>query len=157
MLLRIAADADAEVAAVLTLEAADGRHQLVGVGKARRIRRETLLAGQGIAPESHHVFDAQELEILQQSFGLIGRSTATDQVRHHFHLPLRLDGGADRHGAHPVANHAADIGTVGLRVETELVAVRRDVDVARCEFHQGRDAVEQLFLADTAHRRHDFE
>ena len=135
MLLRITADTDAEMPAVLAFKVADGRDKLVRVRIAGRIGRKPFFAGQGIAPQGHDVLDAHELEVLQQRFRLMGRSPGADQVRHHFHLITALDGGADRHGAHAVADDAPLVASVGLQVEADFIAVGGHVDVARREFH----------------------
>ncbi len=157
MLLGIGSDTDAEMTAILPLEGTYGHNQLVRMGVAGRIGRKALLAGERVAPQRHHVLDAHELEILQQCFRFVGRCSGTDQVRHYFHRIAALDGRADRYGADAVADDAAAVAAVGLRFETDLVAVRGHVDVTRREFHQRGDAFQQLVLADAAHRRHDFE
>ena len=157
MFFRIGSYANAERGAVVLLETADGRHQFVGVCKAGRIRRETLFSRKRVAAQGHHIFDAHELEILQQHFRLVCGCAAADQMRDHFHVVVRLDGRADRHGAYAAADDAAPVTAVGLRLVADFVAGRGHVDVPRSEFHQRRDAGEEFILADPGRRRDDFD
>ena len=157
MFLRISADTDAEAAVAFALKGTDGSDQAIGVGVAVRIGREALFPGEGIAAEGHHVFNAHEREVLQQGFRLVGGRTRTDQMRNHLYLVTALDGGTDRYGTDPVADDAAAVAAVGLRIVADFVAVRGHVDVARREFHERRDAFEQGVFVDAAQGRYDFQ
>ena len=118
---------------------------------------EALLAGEGIAPEGHHIVDAQEMEVLHQPFDLRGGVPGADDVRDHFHVVPALDAAADGDGGDAAADDLAEEGAVAFRGETDLVAVGRDVDVAGLELHQGSDVIEELFLDDAALGRDDLQ
>ena len=87
----------------------------------------------------------------------VGGCSGTDQVRHDLYRVTALDGGADRHGAHAVPDDAALVTAVGLQVETHLVAMGGHVDIARREFHQRCDVVQEFVFSDAAQGRYDFE
>ena len=157
MLFRISSHADAESAFVFLLKGTDGLHEFVGMGIAGGVGRKSFFTAERIPAQRHHVFNAEKLEILQQGFRLVGRSPGTDQMGHHLHLEVRLDSGADGHGADPVADDAAAVTAVGLAFKTDFVAVRGDIDVTRRVFHQGRDARNQFVLADAVLGRDDFK
>ena len=111
----------------------------------------------GITPQGHDIVDAHEMEILDQPLDLGRRIARADDVRDHFHVIPGLDAAAHGHGGDAAADDLADERPVGLRVEADLVPVRRDVDVPGFELHQGSDVLQQFILGDASEGRNDFQ
>ena len=155
MLLRVAADTDAEAFAAVHLP--DGADELVGMGISAGDGIEALFAGKRIAPEGHHIVDAQEMEVLYEPFDLGGGVPGADDVGDDFHVVSALDAAANGDGGDAAPDDLAEEGPVTLRGEADLVAVGRDVDVAGLELHQGSDALQEFVLDDAALGRDDFQ
>ena len=155
MLLRVTADTDAQPLA--RLHPPDGADQFLGVGISSGNRREPFLSFEGIAPERHHVVDAHEMEVLHQPLDFGGGIACTDDVGNHLDVVTSLDAAADGDGGDAAADQPPAEGSVGLGNVLDFVPMRRDVDVAGLELHQGSDAFQQLILGDPAQGRNDFQ